>query len=55
VSLEDPAVKALLADLIALTGEDEAQALKRALEERLQRVKRERAEENPTSDILFGY
>jgi hypothetical protein len=55
VSLEDPEVKALLADLMALTGEDEVQALKRALEERLIRVKRERAEELPALDILFGY
>jgi hypothetical protein len=53
--VEDPDVKSLLAALVELTGESELDALKRALEERLARMKCELEKEEPSSDELFGY
>ena len=55
MTLEEPSLKALLDELTALTGEEELEALTRALEERIAVVKREQAEEHPGSDVLFGY
>jgi hypothetical protein len=55
VTLEDPEAAALLAALVALTDEDEVVALKKALEERLERVRREQVQDEVRSDELFGY
>lgn len=57
MKLEDPESQRLLAQLCALTGEEAPEALRRALQERLNRMKREFQQDlvKERSDELFGY
>lgn len=55
--LEDQEAQRLLTALVAVTGEDPVDALRRALEERLAREKREAESDlvRDRSEELFGY
>jgi hypothetical protein len=57
MKLEDPEAQRLLAALVAVTGEDPAEAVRVALKERLAREKREAESDlvRDRSEELFGY
>jgi hypothetical protein len=57
MKLEDSEAQRLLTALVAVTGEDPAQALRMALQERLAREKREAESDlvRDRSEELFGY
>jgi hypothetical protein len=57
VTLDDPQTTSLLAELVALTQESAPEALRKAIQERLQRLQREVERDlvRDRSDELFGY
>lgn len=51
-NIEDPATEKAVRELVALTGETVATAIRRAAEERLQRVRRDRPGRSFAAEIL---
>lgn len=52
LNIKDPAAEKSVRELAALTGESVTTAVRRAAEERLQRVRREHAERSLVDEIL---
>jgi antitoxin VapB len=52
LSIKDPAAEKLVRELVAVTGETVTAAVRRAAEERLQRVRRARGGRNLAAEIL---